>query len=77
VAPPQPGDNPPIQTAQVDPPDSGPPPPSPDTGPSTVPDEYPLKAVRRWCEENIGESLQSKRGQVYRSAHLAGVTEVG
>jgi hypothetical protein len=37
----------------------------------------PIKAVRRWCAENIGETLQSKRGQVYRLARLAGVTDLG
>jgi hypothetical protein len=37
----------------------------------------PLKAVRHWCEQNIGSSLQSKRGQVYRLARLAGVTDLG
>jgi hypothetical protein len=34
----------------------------------------PLKAVRRWCAENVGESLQRKRRQVYR---LVGVTDLG
>jgi hypothetical protein len=34
----------------------------------------PLKAVRRWCAGNIGASLQSKRGQVYR---LVAVTDLG
>jgi hypothetical protein len=34
----------------------------------------PIKAVRQWCAENIGASLQSKRGQIYR---LAGVTDLG
>lgn len=34
----------------------------------------PLKAVRRWCTENIGQSLQSKRASVYR---LADVTDLG
>jgi hypothetical protein len=34
----------------------------------------PIKAVRRWCEQNIGQSLQSKRSQVYP---LAGVTDLG
>jgi hypothetical protein len=34
----------------------------------------PIKAVRRWCEQNIGQSLQSKRASVYR---LAGVTDLG
>jgi hypothetical protein len=33
----------------------------------------PLKAVRRWCAENIGRSLQSKRASVYP---LAGVTDL-
>jgi hypothetical protein len=28
----------------------------------------PIKVVRRWCEQNIGKSLQSKRGQIYRLA---------
>jgi hypothetical protein len=37
----------------------------------------PIKAVRCWCEQNIGESLQSKRGQVYRLARLAGATDLG
>jgi hypothetical protein len=37
----------------------------------------PIKAVRRWCEQNIGQSFQSKRGQVYRLARLAGVTDLG
>jgi hypothetical protein len=37
----------------------------------------PLKAVRSWCEQNIGSSLQSKRGQAYRLARLAGVTDLG
>ena len=37
----------------------------------------PIKAVRRWCEDNIGESLQSKRGRVYRLARLAGATDLG
>jgi hypothetical protein len=37
----------------------------------------PIKAVRRWCEQNIGQSLQSKRGQAYRLARLAGVTDLG
>ena len=37
----------------------------------------PIKAVRRWCEQNIGGSCQSKRGQVYRLARLAGVTDLG
>jgi hypothetical protein len=37
----------------------------------------PVKAVRRWCAENIAGSLQSKRGQVYRLARLAGVTDLG
>jgi hypothetical protein len=37
----------------------------------------PLKAVRHWCEQNSGSSLQSKRGQVYRLARLAGVTDLG
>jgi hypothetical protein len=34
----------------------------------------PIKAVRRWYQENIGESLQSKRGKLYR---LANVTDLG
>jgi hypothetical protein len=34
----------------------------------------PIKAVRRWCAENIPQSLQSKRAQVYR---LANVTDLG
>lgn len=37
----------------------------------------PIKAVRRWCKQNIGQSLQSKRGEVYRLARLAGVTDLG
>jgi hypothetical protein len=37
----------------------------------------PIKVVRSWCEENIGSSLQSKRGQFYRLARLAGVTDLG
>ena len=37
----------------------------------------PLKAVRRWCAENIGDSLQRKRGQVYRLARVAGATVLG
>jgi hypothetical protein len=37
----------------------------------------PIKTVRRWCAENIGRSLQSKRGEVYRLARLAGVTDLG
>jgi hypothetical protein len=34
----------------------------------------PVKAVRRWCAENVGQSLQSKRASVYP---LAGVTDLG
>jgi hypothetical protein len=34
-------------------------------------DSTPTKAVRNWCKENIGMSLQAKRRQAYR---LAGVT---
>ena len=34
----------------------------------------PIKAVRRWCAENVGQSLQSKRASVYP---LAGVTDLG
>lgn len=34
----------------------------------------PIKAVRRWCQQNIGQSLQRKRAQVYR---LANVTDLG
>lgn len=34
----------------------------------------PIKAVRRWCAENIPQSLQSKRAHVYR---LANVTDLG
>jgi hypothetical protein len=34
----------------------------------------PIKAVRRWCAENVGQSLQSKRASVCR---LAGVTDLG
>ena len=34
----------------------------------------PIKAVRRWCSENIGQSLQSKRASVYP---LACVTDLG
>jgi hypothetical protein len=34
----------------------------------------PIKAVRRWCEENIPQSLQSKRAQVYC---LPNVTDLG
>jgi hypothetical protein len=37
----------------------------------------PIKAVRRWCDQNIGESLQRKRGQVYRLARLACATDLG
>jgi hypothetical protein len=37
----------------------------------------PAKAVRRWCAQNIGRSLQSKRAQAYRIARLAGVTDLG
>jgi hypothetical protein len=37
----------------------------------------PIKAVRSWCQHNIGSSLQSKRGQVCRLARLAGVTDLG
>lgn len=37
----------------------------------------PIKAVRQWCEQNIGRSLQSKRGEVYHIARLAGVTDLG
>jgi hypothetical protein len=37
----------------------------------------PIKAVRRWCEQNVGRSLQSKRGEVYHIARLAGVTDLG
>jgi hypothetical protein len=33
----------------------------------------PIKAVRRWCHENIGMSLQRKRRQVYR---LVGATNL-
>jgi hypothetical protein len=33
----------------------------------------PVKAVRRWCAANVGQSLQSKRRQVYR---LAGATDL-
>jgi len=28
----------------------------------------PIKVVRKWCEKNIGKSVQSKRGQIYRLA---------
>lgn len=34
----------------------------------------PIKAVRRWCAENVGQSLQSKRASVCR---LVGVTDLG
>jgi hypothetical protein len=34
----------------------------------------PIKAVRRWCADNVGQSLQSKRASVYP---LAGVTDLG
>ncbi len=34
----------------------------------------PIKAVRRWYQDNIGESLQSKRAHVYR---LADVIDLG
>jgi hypothetical protein len=34
----------------------------------------PIKAVRRWCAENVGQSLQSKRANICR---LAGVTDLG
>lgn len=34
----------------------------------------PIKVVRRWFEQNIGQSLQSKRGQIYR---LARAMELG
>jgi hypothetical protein len=37
----------------------------------------PIKAVRRWCDENIGASLQRKRGQVYRLARLDRATVLG
>jgi hypothetical protein len=37
----------------------------------------PLKAVRRWCEQNIGQTLQSKRGQVYRLTRLDSATVLG
>ncbi len=37
----------------------------------------PIKAVRRWCEQNIGESLQRKRGQIYRLARLDCATVLG
>ena len=33
----------------------------------------PAKAVRRWCKENVGQSLQRKRRLVYR---LVGVTDL-
>jgi hypothetical protein len=36
-------------------------------------DSTPVKAVRNWCRENIGMSLQAKRRQAY---HLAGVTNL-
>jgi hypothetical protein len=34
----------------------------------------PIKAVRRWCAKNVGQSLQSKRAQVYP---LANVIDLG
>jgi hypothetical protein len=37
----------------------------------------PIKAVRRWCAENFAESLQSKRGRVYRLARLDPATVLG
>ena len=37
-------------------------------------DSTPIKAVRNWCHENVGQSLQSKRASVYR---LASVTDLG
>jgi len=37
----------------------------------------PIKAVRRWCEQNIGDSLQRKRGRIYGLARLDGATDLG